>query len=150
MRKFLLLPAFAVLAALASISIVQAHSRPVRFDPAPGAVLDSAPSEVTGWFTSDIRRADESFIQVLDHDGEEVQTGDVELSTDRRQMSVSLQSGLEDGHYLVYWSTFADADGEVFCGCHLFFVGQAAADHAAEEAIAVDGGAECPASGEGA
>ena len=145
MRKFLLLPAFAALAALASISVVQAHSRPVRFDPAPGAVLVDAPDEVTGWFTSDIRRADESFIKVLDADGEEVQTGDVQLSTDRRRMSSALPADLDAGRYVVYWSTFDDADGEVFAGCHVFFVGQEAADAAVADGQALDAGADCPA-----
>ena len=149
MRKFLLLSAFAALAALASVSLVNAHSRPVRFDPAPGAVLDAAPGEVTGWFTSDIRRTDESFIRVLDADGAEVQEGDVQLSTDRRQMSTALQADLGEGRYLVYWSTFDDADGEVFGGCHVFYVGQAAADAAVADGLALDGGADCPAVAEG-
>jgi methionine-rich copper-binding protein CopC len=145
MPKFLLLPALAALVALASITIVEAHSRPIRFDPAPGTIQSSAPSKVTGWFTSDIRRADESFIKVLDADGNEVQTGDTELSTDRREMSAALPSGLDDGRYLVFWSTFDDADGEVFQGCYAFFVGQSAADAAIADGQALDGGADCPA-----
>ena len=148
MRKLLLLPVLAALAALASVSLVDAHSRPVRFDPAPGAVLTAAPDEVTGWFTSDIRRADESFMKVLDGDGAEVQTGAVELSSDRRQMSTALQSSLGNGRYVVYWSTFDDADGEVFGGCHVFYVGQDAADAAVENGQALDGGADCPATAE--
>jgi methionine-rich copper-binding protein CopC len=145
MRKLLFIPVLAALAALASISLVDAHSRPVRFDPDPGEVLSSAPSEVTGWFTSDIRRADESFVHVLDHDGAEVQTGEAQLSTDRRQMSTALQTGLAAGRYVVYWSTLDDADGEVFTGCYAFFVGQAAADEAVEHGEALDGGGDCPA-----
>jgi methionine-rich copper-binding protein CopC len=145
MPRLILLPALAALVALASVTIVQAHSRPVRFDPAPGEVLSSAPARVTGWFTSDLRRADESFIKVLNADGEEVQTGDVEISSDRRQMSSALPSDVEDGRYLVFWSTFDDADGEVFQGCYAFFVGQDAADAAIEDGQALDGGADCPA-----
>jgi methionine-rich copper-binding protein CopC len=148
LRKLFLLPLLAALAALTALSQAGAHSRPARFDPAPGAVLDAAPSEVTGWFTSDIRRADESFIHVLDAEGTELQTGEVQLSSDRRQMSTALQPGLDDGRYVVYWSTFDDADGEVFAGCYAFFVGQAAADAAVEEGAALDAAAECPATTE--
>jgi hypothetical protein len=140
------------LAALGSLflaGVAQAHSRPVRFDPAPGAVLAAAPSSVTGWFTSDLRRAEESFIQVLDHDGANVAAGDIQLSEDRRQMSVALESGVGEGRYVVYWSTFDDADGEVFGGCYAFFVGQAAADEAVSNGEALDGGADCPAPAEG-
>ena len=148
MRKLLVLPVLAAIVAVASISLASAHSRPVRFDPAPSAVLDQSPAEVTGWFTSDIRRADESFIHVLDADGNEVQTGEIELSDDRRQMSTPLQPDLGDGSYLVYWSTFDDADGEVFAGCYAFFVGQEAADAAVADGQALDGGADCPATSE--
>ncbi len=134
----------AALVALGPAQLSLAHSRPVRFDPSPGAVLDAAPSTITGWFTSDIRSDENSFIQVLDGSGQRVDQGDTQLSTDRREMSVALQSGLGDGAYLVHWSTHDDADGEVFSGCHYIFVGQAAADAAASNSVALDGGADCP------
>jgi methionine-rich copper-binding protein CopC len=148
LRNAKLLFLLAALAALGSISfagIAEAHSRPVRFDPAPGSVLSAAPSGVTGWFTSDIRRAEESFIQVLDSDGTNVATGDVQLTEDRRQMSVVLQPGAGEGRYVVYWSTLDDGDGEVFSGCYTFFVGQTAADDAMANGEPLDGGADCPA-----
>lgn len=145
-RKLLILfAAFTALSAIAFAGIASAHSRPVRFDPSPGQVLTTAPSSVTGWFTSDIRRADESFIQVLDHSGARLDSGDIQLSSDRRQMSVSLKAGVGEGKYLVYWSTFDDADGEVFSGCYTFFVGKAAADQAIANGEALDGGGDCPA-----
>lgn len=146
----ILLAAFAALGSLSLAGGVEAHSRPVRFDPAPGAVLAAAPSGVTGWFTSDIRRAEESFIQVLDEGGANVATGDVQLSNDRRQMSVALAPGAGAGRYVVYWSTFDDGDGEVFTGCYAFFVGQAAADAALANGQALDAAADCPAMAEAA
>ncbi|HEU0072713.1 MAG TPA: copper resistance protein CopC [Dehalococcoidia bacterium] len=144
-KLLILLAAFAAFGSLSLAGVVEAHSRPVRFDPAPGAVLTAAPSEVTGWFTSDIRRAEESFIQVLDEGGANVATGEVQLSADRRQISVSLGTGAGEGRYIVHWSTFDDADGEVFSGCYAFFVAQAAADAAVSNGEALDGGADCPA-----
>jgi hypothetical protein len=108
-------------------------------------VLTSAPSRVTGWFTSDLRRAPETLIEVQGVNGTRVDDGNVILSANRRQMSVGLPSGLPEGRYLVYWSTFDDADGEVFDGCYTFFVGQAAADAAIANGQALDGGADCPA-----
>ena len=46
----------------------------VRFEPAPGAVLQAAPASVTGYFTSDIRRDPNwSFIQVTDAQGQRVE-----------------------------------------------------------------------------
>jgi methionine-rich copper-binding protein CopC len=144
-RLFILLAAFAAFSSLFIAGVAQAHSRPVRFDPAPGAVLDAAPSSVTGWFTSDIRSAPESFIQVLDANGSNVASTDVQLSSDRRQMSVALESGVSEGRYVVYWSTFDDADGEVFGGCYAFFIGQAAADAAVTNGETLDAATDCPA-----
>lgn len=122
-----------------------AHSRPIRFDPAPGAVLSAAPAQVQGWFTSDIRRDEDSFIRVLDATGATVSSSEIVLSADRRQMTATLRPGLGPGRYLVHWSTHDDADDEVFAGCYVFFVGQAAADAAVAEARPLDGGAACPA-----
>jgi hypothetical protein len=41
--------------------------------------------------------------------------------------------------YLVYWSTFDDVDGEVFTGCHVFFVRHQAANDAIANGQALDG-----------
>jgi methionine-rich copper-binding protein CopC len=145
----LLAAAFLAAAAMAITTVlVSGHSRPVRFDPPPGAVLSAAPQQVQGWFTAEIRRdPGSSFIRVTDAQGGRVDSGAVELSSDRKRMSVGLTSGLGPGHYLVHWSTFDDEDGEVFAGCYVFFVGQEAAEMAAAEGMPLDGGAHCPATG---
>ena len=143
-KTFVILAVLAMLGSAIVAGSIEAHSGPVRFDPAPGTVLDAAPSSVTGWFTSDIRRAEESFIELLDHDGANVATGEVQLSDDQRQMSVALPSGLGEGRYVVHWSIFDDADGEVFSGCYAFFVGQDAADEALEHGESLDAAVECP------
>ena len=124
---------------------VFAHSRPLRFDPAPGAVLQAAPASVTGYFSSDIRRDPNwSFIQVTDAQGQRVDTGETALSTDRLQMTATLKSGLGPGTYLVSWRTWDDGDGEIFGDCYVFFVGQAAADAAVTSKTRLDGGSKCP------
>jgi methionine-rich copper-binding protein CopC len=155
LRRFLLPKAklFILLAALAvagTLSLGQsqlalAHSRPARFDPSPGSVLDAAPADVTGWFTEDLRRDPNSFIQVLVDNGATVSTGDTTIAPDRRQMTINLQSGLGEGRYIVYWSSLDDGDGDVFSGCYGFFVGQAAADNAVTNSESLDAGADCPA-----
>ncbi len=147
-KPIALLVTLAVFGSMALTSSVEAHSRPVRFDPAPGAVLEAAPASITGWFTSDIRRTDESFIKILDEGGVHITTGEVQLSNDRRQMSVTLPASLGEGRYVVHWSTFDDADGEVLRECYAFFVGQAAADEAVEHGESLDAAANCPAADE--
>ena len=153
MLKKLLLGVVAVASlafAALSVSSVLAHSRPIRFAPAPGAVLEAAPARIDGWFTSDLRRADESFIRVFDAEGSAVAVGEIELSTDRRQMAVALTGAFGPGRYLVHWSTLDDEDGEVFAGCFTFFVGTEAATAALADGVALDGGADCPAVAGGA
>src|SRR3990170_4897783 len=78
---------------LLGAQLASAHSRPIRFDPPPGAVLSAAPERVTGWFTSELRNDPNwTYLQVSDENGARVDTGSISLSTDRRQMSVALRS----------------------------------------------------------
>jgi methionine-rich copper-binding protein CopC len=130
---------------LATSQVSEAHSRPIRFTPEPGSVVDAAPSSIQGWFSSDIRNTPQSFIQVIDSSKNRVDDGVLGLSRDRRNMSVGLRPDLPGGSYVVYWSTFDDADNEVFSGCYVFYVGQAAADQAIASGAPMDGGANCPA-----
>lgn len=123
---------------------VSAHSRPVRFDPAPGQVIEEAPAQVTGWFTSPLRRDPNwTFIKVSDEEGNEVTTGDITLTADRKQLSVALEPDLPPGRYLVNHRTWDDEDNEIVGDCFVFFIGQAAAHAAVAEDLRLDGGAEC-------
>jgi methionine-rich copper-binding protein CopC len=144
MFKFVFAAGIALVAIVAFANGAFAHSRPVRFDPAPGAVLQAAPSKIDGWFTAAIRRDPNwSFIRVTDAQGNRVDSGDAALSSDRLQMSVNLKSGLAPGRYLVTWRTWDDGDGAIFGDCFAFFVGQAAADQAASGKTRLDGGGSC-------
>jgi methionine-rich copper-binding protein CopC len=135
---------FAIATGPVAIQMVSAHSRPVRLDPPPGSVLASAPATVTGWFTAEVRRDPNwTFVHVTDEQGNRVDTGEATLSADRKQMSVSLRSGLGPGRYLVTWRTYDDADGAIFGDCYAFFVGQAAADAAIGNNMRLDGGRDC-------
>jgi hypothetical protein len=99
---------------------------------------------VEGWFTSDIRRDPNwSFLRVTGPDGSRVDTGETQLGSNRRSMSVDLRAGLGPGRYIVTWRTFDDADGEIFGDCYTFFIGQAAADAAVSENLRLDAGSAC-------
>src|SRR6185436_17772440 len=124
---------------------VFAHSRPLRFEPAPGAVLQAAPASVTGYFSSDIRRDPNwSFIEVTDAQGQRVDTGETQLSSNRLQMTAMLKPAVGPGTYMVSWRTWDDGDAEIFGDCYVFFVGQAAADAAVASKTRLDGGSKCP------
>jgi methionine-rich copper-binding protein CopC len=143
-RTLLLAGGVAVVAAIVTATVALAHSRPVRFDPAPGSVLTEAPTQVKGWFTNDIRRDPNwSFIRVTDANGNVVSMGEPILSDDRRQMTVALQAGMGPGIYSVTWRTWDDLDGAIFGQCYNFFVGQAAADAAYTNKTRIDVGGKC-------
>ncbi|MFQ5879613.1 MAG: copper resistance protein CopC, partial [Dehalococcoidia bacterium] len=140
----LLLIRLALIMALASVTLVSGHAAPERFTPPPGAVLDEVPSRVDGFFTQDIRRTEESFLQVFGEAGNRVSRPAVIDDADRRHMYTELQPGLGLGRYLVAWQTMSDEDDEVDGGCFLFFVGQEAADQAHQERMRIDAPQECP------
>jgi methionine-rich copper-binding protein CopC len=144
MRKLLLVPMLAALAAFATFSNADAHDRPVLFDPAPAAVLDTAPTEITGWFAGPLR-ADPNwnYLQVFDANGNRVDTGDLTFSDDRRQMTVGLQANLSPGGYMVTWRSWDDEDGFILGDCYRFYVGQAAADAAIADGTRLFGGKDC-------
>lgn len=130
--------------ALLGAQLASAHSRPIRFDPAPGAVLSTAPERVTGWFTSELRNDPNwNYLKVTDQSGTRVDTGQASLSADRRQMSVTLKPGLGAGRYIIEWRTFDDEDGEIFGDCSVFYIGQEAADKAVTDKFRLDAGSSC-------
>ena len=139
------------LLALATVATAGGHASPERFDPGPGAVLDSAPARVDGWFTQDIRRQeDESFLRVyrVEADGSLGQRVDTDATTiddaDRRHMFVDLTPDPGPGEYAVAWQTLSDEDDEHDGNCYRFFVGQEAADAAHEARSRIDVAAVCP------
>jgi len=140
-KLLLLTAALAAVGALAVATVVSAHSRPIRFEPSPGQVLTSAPASVSGWFTSELRRDPNwTFLHVTDAQGNRVDTGETQISSDRRQLTVALKAGLAAGKYQVTWRGFDDEDGAIFGDCYVFYVGQAAADQGFQDFQRIDGG----------
>jgi len=145
-KLMLLSAALAVVVTVAVAGVVSAHSRPIRFEPSPGQVLTAAPASVTGWFTGELRRDPNwNFLQVTDAQGARVDTGETQISSDRRQLTASLKAGLGPGKYQVTWRSFDDEDEAIFGDCYVFYVGQAAADQGFKDfqRIDVGGTREC-------
>lgn len=131
-----------------TVQLVSAHNRPVLFDPAPAAVLDQAPSKVTAWFAGPVRRDPNwTYLRVFDAEGNRVDTDEVTISDDRRQMSVGLQPDLPPGGYMVTWRNWDDEDGFILGDCYRFYIGQDAADAAIAEGTRLFGGEGCEAIG---
>jgi copper transport protein len=102
---------------------VRAHANLVRAEPAPNAVLDSAPSQVTIWFTEPLE-PQFGQIQVLDSAGRRVDNDDSTVGQqDPTMVSVTLQP-LADGAYTVAWSNVSTVDAHKVRGAYVFSVGE--------------------------
>jgi hypothetical protein len=103
-----------------------------------------APAEVTAWFAGPLRRDPNwTYLRVLDADGNRVDTEEITLSDDRRQMTVGLEADLTPGGYMVTWRSWDDEDGFILGDCYRFYVGQEAADAAITDGTRLFGGEGC-------
>src|SRR3972149_6266511 len=128
----------AALLAVVAVAVAFGHSQPVRFDPAPGQVLDAPPQRVDGWFTQAMRRSGEETSIVVHPVMEDAMLGDpvsgetVIDDSDRRHTYAELTGDLMPGQYVVSWSALSDEDDHPDSGCFRFFLGQDAADAAVQ------------------
>ncbi|MFC8831695.1 copper resistance CopC/CopD family protein [Streptomyces griseoincarnatus] len=107
-------------ALLAGAAPVSAHAALTGSDPAQGAVVDTAPSQVSLTFSEPIAVGDDS-VRVLDPKGERVDKGDP-ANPSGTTYSVRLVSGLPDGTYTVAYQVVS-ADSHPVAGAFTFSVG---------------------------
>ncbi|MFI1964520.1 copper resistance protein CopC [Streptomyces pathocidini] len=120
----LLLLAAALLGSLlAGASPAAAHAALTGSDPKQGAVLDSAPKDVTLTFSEGVALSDDS-IRVLDPQGKRVDTGKPRDLSRGEVVSyaVGLHSGLPDGTFTVAWQAVS-ADSHPVSGAFTFSIG---------------------------
>ena len=98
----------------------EAHAVLLRSDPADGALLYSAPTQVRMWFSEDLN-ATFSTAQVMNRSQQHVDIQNAHVTTqDAREIDVSLQANLSPGVYIVLWRTQSTNDGHVLSGSFLF------------------------------
>ncbi|MEE1740093.1 copper resistance protein CopC [Streptomyces sp. BE147] len=108
---------------LAGASPASAHAALTGSNPQDGAVVDTAPAEVTLTFSESIAMGDDS-IRVLDPTGKRADDGaprDMN-SPGTVQYGVKLHSGLPDGTYTVAWQAVS-ADSHPVSGAFTFSIG---------------------------
>ena len=98
---------------------VLSHADYERSVPAVDEVVAEAPQQVQVWFSQELfRREGKNSLEVYGSDEQRVDLDDAAIDDDdRKLMTVSLQSDLGDGVYVVRWRTLSaddgdDADGE--------------------------------------
>jgi methionine-rich copper-binding protein CopC len=118
-RKFTAAAGLAVaVAVLALPAVVAAHAELVSSDPAAGAKLDTAPSEVTLTFSNEIDPDGSSF-EVTDFDGAVVGKGQIDLNVADRNVMRGDVTITEPGIYTVSWTSVA-LDGDKLHGTFSF------------------------------
>jgi methionine-rich copper-binding protein CopC len=103
---------------------VSAHALFLWGIPDNGAVVSTAPSQLEAHFAEDIVRQSGTYgLKVTDSTGNEVDNQDTVIDdTDRRHMTVTLQSGLGPDTYTVHWWTVSDEDGDAASGDYSFTI----------------------------
>lgn len=118
MRALLALVVLGVLV-LAPASVASAHAEIASTDPTDGAVLETAPSQITLRFTEGITVRPDG-VRVLDRDAERVDGGIAEANGD--VVVAPVEEPLPPGGYVVAWRVVS-ADGHPIHGAFSFSVG---------------------------
>ncbi|MCY0918322.1 copper resistance protein CopC [Streptomyces sp. H27-G5] len=144
------LPAFLprcalVLAALlatlfAAAAPATAHAALTASDPKDGAVVATAPAQVTLSFSEQVAMGDDS-IRVMDPQGKRVDTGELRdmCSGSTIRYGTALHSGLPDGTYTVAWQAVS-ADSHPISGAFTFSTGAPSATQVTLPAQQAGGG----------
>ncbi|MEU3468517.1 copper resistance protein CopC [Streptomyces sp. NPDC006687] len=131
----------ALLAALfTAASPATAHAALTASDPKDGAVVATAPAQVTLSFSEEVALGDDS-IRVMDPQGKRVDTGELRnmCSGSVIRYGTALHSGLPDGTYTVAWQAVS-ADSHPVSGAFTFSVGAPSATSVALPSQTAGGG----------
>ncbi|OEJ32862.1 copper resistance CopC/CopD family protein [Streptomyces subrutilus] len=131
----------ALLAALfTAASPASAHAALTASDPADGAVVATAPAQVTLSFSEQVALGDDS-IRVLDPQGRRVDTGELRdmCSGSTIRYGTALRPGLPNGTYTVAWQAVS-ADSHPISGAFTFSIGAPSATDVTLPAAQAGGG----------
>lgn len=102
-------------------ALIPTHAKLTHADPAPGAVLKSAPTTITLQFAEEMK-PDGSDIIVYDGKGDKVSTGAATVDrSDTKTMKVDMRGG-DSEVYVVVWHNVSAADGDPDAGSYEFTV----------------------------
>jgi len=101
-----------------------AHAELLRSDPKEDALLRVAPTQVRLWFSEAVDRSPTlSTAVVVDAANRRVDKGDAQVvSSDARELDVTLNEHLPPGIYTVAWNVASDDDGHLNAGTFSFTV----------------------------
>ncbi|MER7731131.1 copper resistance protein CopC [Streptomyces erythrochromogenes] len=117
-----------------------AHAALTASDPTDGAVVATAPAQVTLSFSEQVAMGDDS-IRVLDAQGRRVDTGELRdmCSGNTIRYGTALHSGLPNGTYTVAWQAVS-ADSHPISGAFTFSIGAPSATEVSLPTATAGGG----------
>lgn len=123
LRRILIIIAFLSIALFIN-NLALAHANPLRMEPPPNSVLDTAPTEIRIWFSEPLEPSF-SKINLRDKDGNILNTSATQIDpNDPSQMSMS-PGKLTHGLYTVVWRVLSVADGHPTLGSYPIVIGDA-------------------------
>lgn len=115
----MLVIAIAALLGLFGVSAAEAHATLDRAEPSAGSTVETAPREITLWFTETLEPAF-STVEVRDAEGAKVDQGKAQTSATVMRIGVK---PLAPGTYKVHWRA-STVDTHTTQGSFSFYVGQ--------------------------
>ncbi|WP_405941949.1 copper resistance CopC/CopD family protein [Streptomyces sp. NBC_00207] len=117
-----------------------AHAALTASDPKDGAVVATAPAQVTLSFSEQVAMGDDS-IRVLDPQGRRVDTGELRdmCSGNTVRYGTALHTGLPNGTYTVAWQAVS-ADSHPIAGAFTFSIGAPSATNVTLPTVQAGGG----------
>lgn len=122
MRRLVTVGVLAAAGVVVWASPAWAHANLASSDPADGAVLSTAPSQVTMTFTEP-PDPELSKVLVLDAAGQQVQASPAVAGSVPRSLVVPLPGDLPDGVYTVSWQVVSESDGHLTANAFSFGIG---------------------------
>jgi copper transport protein len=119
--------------------LAAAHAELDTSDPAPNAIVPTAPAAVRMTFTEPLERS-YSKAELYDQHGNQVEGTKIEPGGGDTEMTLSLPADLPNGTYTVLWRSMSTDDGHTAQNFFVFTVGSAADISAAAGPVATTSG----------
>ncbi len=126
---------------------VSAHAVPEKAYPPMNQAVPVMPTTIEVWFSEEVQ-SDGTTLEVLAADGTRVDLDDAELDLqdpNRAHMTVGVHSGLDNGVYIVQWTSVSAIDGDAVSGSYQFTIDPGASPQALPQVVAQQAPGQFPA-----
>jgi methionine-rich copper-binding protein CopC len=118
--------------ALAGAGSISAHAVPERAYPEMNTAVPVMPAQIEVWFSEEVK-SEGTTLEVLKLDGTRVDLGNTTLDLkdpNRSLVTVGVHDGLDNGAYVVQWTSVSAIDGDSVSGSYQFIVDPTASPQA--------------------